>query len=53
MKNRRKLVDSVICVVDDILNEKKQILKEAYKEANNDFDRLKTIQEWEVLEKED
>lgn len=34
------------------INENNQVLKKAYKEANDDLDRLETIQEWEIFDKD-
>jgi hypothetical protein len=52
MIDRRKLSRFVAQALEYALNEKKQTLKEAYKEASKDPDRLKTIKEWEVLDGE-
>jgi hypothetical protein len=52
MIDRRKLSSFVAQALEHALNEKKQALKEAYMQASKDPDRLKTIKEWEVLERE-
>jgi hypothetical protein len=52
MIDRKKLSHFVAQALENALNEKKQILKEAYIQASKDPDRLKTIKEWEVLDKE-
>lgn len=50
MVDRRKLSQFVAKALEQALNEKKQILKEAYRDASKDEDRLKTIKEWEFLD---
>ena len=52
MVDRRKLSHFVAQVLKQALSEKKQTLKEAYKEASKDPDRLRIIKEWEVLDGE-
>lgn len=52
MIDRRKLSRFVAQALEYALNEKKQILKEAYIQASKDSDRLKVIKEWEALDGE-
>jgi hypothetical protein len=35
--------------IKKVFKKRKQDLKRAYKEANKDPDRLKTIKEWEII----
>jgi len=52
MIDRRKLSRFVVQALEHALNEKKQLLKEAYMQASKDADRIKIIKEWEVLDRE-
>jgi hypothetical protein len=49
MIDRKKLSHFVAQALEYALNEKRQVLKEAYIQANKDPDRLKTIKEWEDI----
>ena len=53
MVDRRKLSLFVAQALEHALKEKKQTLKEEYIQASKDPHRLKTIEDWEVLDGED
>lgn len=50
---RRELSKFATKALEKALADKMHALKKAYAAANNDPDRIKTIQEWESLEVED
>ncbi len=52
MIDRRKLSRFVAQTLEQALMEKKHALKEAYMQASQDTDRLKTIKEWEAIDGE-
>lgn len=53
MIDRRKLSRFVVQALKCALSSKKQALKEAYREAGRDVDRLKIIGEWVVVDEKD
>jgi hypothetical protein len=50
---KRKISSFVVEVLNKALEEKMELLKKAYAEAEHDPDRQETINEWKVLEGED
>ena len=50
--DKRKLSSFVAQALKHALKDKKLALEQAYIQANKDADRLKTIEEWKVIDEE-
>ena len=49
---QRKMSSFVTKIIEDALKEKRESLKQAYREAEQDVDRKKATKEWDVLDLE-